>query len=150
MNPITVPGTLGSLNLLRDHVVSAAQAAQLDERSAFRLALAVDEIATNAIVHGYSEAGQNGSLTLWWELTPDLLTLFLEDTGVAYDPQQVALPANLDQPLEQRDVGGLGIYFSRRSVDEFRYERIADRNRNIFVMNRIQHAKNLTDLDQST
>ena len=59
-------------------------------------------------------------------------------------------PRILNQPLEQRDVGGLGIYFSRRSVDEFRYERIADRNRNIFVMNRIQHAKNLTDLDQST
>jgi anti-sigma regulatory factor (Ser/Thr protein kinase) len=35
-----------------------------------------------------------------------------------------------------RDIGGLGIYLAVNSIDEFRFERVNNRNRNIFVMYR--------------
>ena len=41
---------------------------------------------------------------------------------------------NLEAPLEERDVGGLGIFLARKNVDEFRYTYTDGRNRNTFVI----------------
>ena len=42
---------------------------------------------------------------------------------------------DLDQPLEERDLGGLGIFLALQGVDRFDYQRCDDRNRNILAMN---------------
>jgi serine/threonine-protein kinase RsbW len=129
----TVPATLDSLEAVAEFVMAAAAAAGLDKRVSYRLRLAVDEIATNIIVHGYVEAGLQGALELCADIDDRTLTLSIEDTGVAFDPRQAAVPET-DLPLEQRPIGGLGVYLAMRSVDEFLYERVGDRNRTIFKL----------------
>ena len=57
MDSMVVPGVLDSLSAIGRYVLGAAWAAGLDKRAAYRLRLAVDEIATNAVLHGYQEAG---------------------------------------------------------------------------------------------
>jgi serine/threonine-protein kinase RsbW len=42
----------------------------------------------------------------------------------------------LDLPLEEREIGGLGVMLAREGVDDFRYERIDGRNRTMIVVNR--------------
>jgi serine/threonine-protein kinase RsbW len=135
MEPLTVPGNLSSLSLIADYVMSAAKLAGLDKKSAYRLRLAIDEVATNIIVHGYEEAEISGNLDIHTTLDGKSLTLFVEDTGDPFDPTKAALPDNLDQPLENRTLGGLGVYLTLQGVDRFIYERIGDHNRNIFIMN---------------
>jgi anti-sigma regulatory factor (Ser/Thr protein kinase) len=114
-------------------VTAAAASAGLDKRATYHLRLAVDEIATNIIVHGYAEAGLQGKLELSADVNDRTLTIAIEDTGVTFDPRQVAAP-DTGLPLEQRSIGGLGVYLAIRSVDEFLYERIGDRNRTMFRM----------------
>jgi serine/threonine-protein kinase RsbW len=133
MKSSAVPATLDSLGAVAEFVMAAAAAAGLDKRVSYRLRLAVDEIATNIIVHGYVEAGLQGALELCADIDDRTLTLSIEDTGVAFDPRQAAVPET-DLPLEQRPIGGLGVYLAMRGVDEFLYERIGDRNRTIFKM----------------
>jgi len=133
MKRSTVSATLDSLEAVAEFVMAAAAAAGLDKRESYRLRLAVDEIATNIIVHGYVEAGLQGALELCADIDERTLTLSIEDTGVAFDPRQAAVPET-DLPLEQRPIGGLGVYLAMRSVDEFLYERVGDRNRTIFKL----------------
>jgi len=133
MKSSAVPATLDSLGAVAEFVMAAAAAAGLDKRASYRLRLAVDEIATNIIVHGYVEAGLQGALELCADSDERTLTLSIEDTGVAFDPRQAAVPET-DLPLEQRPIGGLGVYLAMRSVDEFLYERVGDRNRTIFKL----------------
>ena len=64
MEDLSVPGTLDSLAVIREYVKAAADEAGLDGRRAYRLQLAVDEIATNIVNHGYSEAGITGSVRI--------------------------------------------------------------------------------------
>ena len=64
MKPITVPGTLASLSLIRDYARAAAAEAGLDKKRTYRLELAVDEIATNIVNHGYQEAGLTGDVVV--------------------------------------------------------------------------------------
>jgi anti-sigma regulatory factor (Ser/Thr protein kinase) len=136
MKPLTVPGALESLGPISEYVMAAAGEAGLDTRSSYRLRLAVDEIATNIIVHGYDEAGLDGDLDIWADIDEHALKISLEDSGAAYDPSRRPLPDDLHLPPEQRNIGGLGVFLALQGVDTFRYERIGSRNRNIFIMNR--------------
>jgi serine/threonine-protein kinase RsbW len=133
MNPMTVPATLDSLGAIADYVMAAATSAGLDKRASYSLRLAVDEIVTNIIVHGYADAGLQGTLELSADIDDRTLKVTIEDSGVAYDPHQAPVP-DTSLPLEERPIGGLGVYLALKSVDEFLYERVGDRNRSTFKM----------------
>jgi serine/threonine-protein kinase RsbW len=136
MEPLTVAGTLESLSAIRAYVMAACASAGLDRKTAYRLSLAVDEIATNSVVYGYVPSKRDGDLRIIADIDTDTLRVTLEDSAPAYDPMQAPRPAALDIPLEQRQIGGLGIYLALRGVDHFAYERKGDLNRNIFIMKR--------------
>jgi anti-sigma regulatory factor (Ser/Thr protein kinase) len=95
----------------------------------------VDEIATNIINYGYKGA-PGSTLELRSEIDESTLTITIEDSAPAYDPQQRDTPETLDLPMEERPIGGLGVFLAITGVDQFRYERVGDKNRTIFIMNR--------------
>ena len=136
MDLLTLPATLDALGAIGSYVRDAAERAGLDRQAAYNLRLAVDEIATNIIVHGYEEAGLTGEIVMQGEIAANGVTITLEDSGIPFDPLSRELPSDEDlaRPLEEREPGGLGIFLVVKGVDEFRYERAGDRNRNIFVM----------------
>jgi anti-sigma regulatory factor (Ser/Thr protein kinase) len=138
MKSLCLPASLDSLEPLGKYVVAAATEAGLDTRGAYNLRLAVDEIATNIITHGYEESGLTGEINVSGVLTDSALTIVLEDSGVPFDPLSQALPDEeyLMLPLEERDIGGLGIFLVLKGVDTFNYEHVDGRNRNIFIMKR--------------
>jgi anti-sigma regulatory factor (Ser/Thr protein kinase) len=135
MEHLTVSGTLDSLGAIAQYVMAVAAATDLDKKTSYNLRLAVDEIATNIIIHGYEEAGREGVLDLQAVVDDQSLTISIEDTGVPYDPTEKPNPDDLDLPIEQRKMGGLGVYLAIHGVDKFIYERVGDRNHNIFVVN---------------
>jgi len=136
MKPLTVPGQLESLSAIAQYVLEAATAAGLEKKAAYRLRLAVDEVATNIITYGYDEAGLEANITVHAEIDDRTLKVTLEDHAQPFDPLQHNEPADLELPLEVRQIGGLGIYLAIRGVDKFIYEYVDGCNRNMFVMNR--------------
>ena len=138
MEPLTLPGTLDSLDDIRQYVRAAAAAAGLPKKPAYRLQLAVDEIAANSVIHGYDEAGLQGVLRVQARLDDHTLTIILEDEGRAFDPRNAPPPDHKDLPIEERPIGGLGVYLTLKGVDEFQYERAGTWNRCIFIMQRNQ------------
>jgi anti-sigma regulatory factor (Ser/Thr protein kinase) len=131
-----MPGTLESLEAISDYAERAAAAADLDQKATYKLRLAVDEIATNIVVHGYQEAGLEGPIDIWAEMDDTDLRITLEDKATPFDPRQAPPPKGMDLPIDKRDIGGLGVFLAMRSVDELIFERIGDRNRNTFIMHR--------------
>jgi anti-sigma regulatory factor (Ser/Thr protein kinase) len=134
MEPLTVAGTLTSLGAIAQYVIKVATAAGLDKKASYKLRLAVDEIATNIIIHGYQEAGRSGVLVCQATFNEQCLTISIEDTGIPYDPTKSPQPDDLHKPLEQRRIGGLGLYLANQGVDQLLYERVGDYNRNILVL----------------
>jgi anti-sigma regulatory factor (Ser/Thr protein kinase) len=133
---LTVPGHLDSLKDIAAYVMKAAAEAGLDKKVAYRLRLAVDEIATNIITHGYDEAGLAGEIVMHSGIDDETLTIHLEDTGIVYEPQLDETPDDVNLPLEERKIGGLGVYLAARNVDQLFYERFGKRNRHSFVVRR--------------
>jgi anti-sigma regulatory factor (Ser/Thr protein kinase) len=136
MQPLLVPGTLDSLSAIGQYVNAAALAAGLEKKVAYRLRLAVDEIATNIIIHGYEEAGQSGDVLVISEMDEKSLTITLEDTSAPFDPRNIGRPEHIDKPAHERPIGGLGVYLTFQNVDKYDYEYLNNRNRNIFIVKR--------------
>lgn len=142
MEILSVPGVIDSLDEIAKYVIAASAEAEIEKKAAYNLRLAVDEIATNIILHGYQEAGYEGTVEIGAIITPESLTIFLEDTGIPYDPTKKLLPKedDLNKPLAERPIGGLGVYLAVKGVDKFSYEWENGRNRNIFMVKRKNEA----------
>lgn len=134
MSTLTVPVALDSLSAIASFVLAAAADAGLNRHASYGLRLAVDELATNVIVHGHAR----GTIELKAELDEKTLTVVMEDEGVPFDPSQAAPPNDLHLPAEQRQLGGLGIHLVRKRVDSYCYARVGARNRNTLMMKRQQ------------
>lgn len=136
MESKSFPGNVDSLDSLREYVGELSQRAGLGKKPTYALKLAVDEIATNIILYGYQEAGLDADFTVLSEITDQRLVVVLEDIAAPFDPLGKELPNSDDlaKSLEDREIGGLGIYLTVNGVDEFSYEYADGKNRNKFVM----------------
>ena len=137
MESNTFPGTLDSLDDIRQLVKEKAQAANLSKKAAYNLMLALDEIVTNIVLYGYEQAGKEGVVEVMTEQTEGQLKIIVEDDATPFDPLQRDLPdeSEFSKPLEERSIGGMGIFLTINGVDSFQYEYVNNRNRNIFIMN---------------
>ncbi len=68
-------------------------------------------------------------------LQPSTLTILLTDTSQEYDPYGKKDPDNLDKPISERPIGGLGVFLAVRGVDDFHYEYTDGQNFHTFVVN---------------
>jgi serine/threonine-protein kinase RsbW len=116
MESLTLPAKLESLEPISAFVLAAAHAAGLDDHACWQVSLAVDEAATNIIQYAYP-AGHEGTITIETELSAQALTMRLRDSGRGFDPNDVP-PPDMQSPLEQRQVGGLGLYLMHQLMDE--------------------------------
>jgi anti-sigma regulatory factor (Ser/Thr protein kinase) len=141
MPTLTLPGELASLDAIGDFVIEQARLAGLGKHATYQLQLAVDELATNSITYGYQNNGLSGDVVISADLDDHALTVVLEDCAPPFDPLQQDMEQveeHFDKPLDDRPIGGLGIFFVRKAVDDFRYERRDDRNRNILTVYRTE------------
>lgn len=120
---LTVSSSLESLGKISEFIASSARAAGLDDRAVWEVQLAVDEAATNIILHAYGEHNREGPLTILTHLNNDEFVVSLKDRGVPFDPNSVPDP-DLTSPIEERSAGGLGIFLMRTLMDrvEFNFD----------------------------
>ena len=91
------------------------------------LQLSLEEVVTNVIVHGYQKTG-NKMVHVRLTAGPGELIAEVEDDAPAFDPLARAVP-DLDAPLEERPIGGLGIHLVKNLMDNVAYQRDGNRNR---------------------
>jgi serine/threonine-protein kinase RsbW len=112
---------VSDLQAIRQFVKQKALALGLDADDIYDLALAVTEAVTNIILHGYSESP--GPITLTIESREQAVVVQIQDRAAHFDPLRISKP-DLTTPLEQRGLGGLGIYLMQNGVDQVKYEAI--------------------------
>ncbi len=99
----------------------------LPETIVDNVALAIDELVSNIIQHGLPP-GSRETISLRVALAAGALTLEISDPGRPFDPLREVPAPDLDSPLEQRRIGGLGVHLVRSLMDKVSYRRRAGRN----------------------
>lgn len=91
------------------------------------LELSADEAVTNVISYAYPE-GAPGLVRLTLQRDHDEVSLTIEDQGRPFDESGVAQP-DLDALLEDRKIGGLGVFLMHKMMDRVESTRKGDSNR---------------------
>jgi len=92
--------------------------------------LMADELAANVCHYAYP--GGEGDYEVEVAFEGDLCTFRLIDWGIPFDPTQLKDP-DVTASVEDRKIGGLGIFFVKKSSERFEYRRDGDRNEVVFV-----------------
>ena len=103
----------------------------IHEEFLYDVQLAVDEACTNIISHGYADLDP-GSIILDLDIDPDKLIVTLTDFGHSFEPSSAPIP-DIDAPIEERELGGFGLFFIQQSVDEMDYQVTEDGNKMILT-----------------
>jgi sigma-B regulation protein RsbU (phosphoserine phosphatase) len=108
-----------SLDEIRSYVGQAARNANLNDKAVYAIQLAVDEACTNIIDYAYGGESDK-EIKLDCEITADALLITIQDEGKPFDVSDVATP-DVDLPLSERQVGGLGIFLINNLMDDVRH-----------------------------
>ena len=111
---LRVPADVRQLALIRRFVEEQSQALSVEQSAVYDLVLAVNEMATNIIVHGYR--GQAGEIEISMRQDGDAVEIRLRDQAPAFDPTGARAP-DTTAPLHQRPLGGMGIHVTRQMMD---------------------------------
>jgi serine/threonine-protein kinase RsbW len=115
---LRLPAELKNLAVIRQFLEEAGRQLQSSDRALDDLTLAVDEMATNIILHGYGD--QPGEIELEVTREAAALVVYLRDQAPVFDPTSLPDP-DITLPLDQRPIGGLGVFLARKRVDSLKH-----------------------------
>lgn len=102
--------------------------------------LVLEEVVTNSISYGFEDKALH-LIDVTLELDDSELKIVVRDDGRSFNPLE-APPPDLDKPLEEREIGGLGIYLIKKFMDEVSYQR--EGSSNILTMKKYLMTSNET------
>jgi serine/threonine-protein kinase RsbW len=123
--------TIGTVDQLPVTVAFLHQAWRdggLPEDAAFPFDLALDEVFMNVVRYASGPDGTPSGVTITLRQEEAIVTLVIEDDGPAFDPLSVPEP-DVTASVEERPIGGLGVFLVRQLMDDVTYARVHDRNR---------------------
>ena len=117
---ITLAAELASLLAFRSFIGEACQEAKIDDETCYDIKLAVDEACTNIIEHGYADM-EPGSIVLSLQYGVRQIVVRLTDFGRPFEPSEPPTP-DVEAAFESGTLGGFGLYFMYRSMDNISYD----------------------------
>lgn len=115
----TYPADFAQLDAIRDFVGEAATQAGFSSQEIYAVQLATDEACSNVIEHAYKNM-RGGDIEITCDVRPGEVKIVIHDHGLKFDMGKVKKP-NLSKRLEDREVGGLGVYFIYKLMDEVEF-----------------------------
>ena len=122
------PQLAAALGTLAQTIEQFAAKHSIGGEITFRLNLVLDELVTNSVNYALPQV-EEPELRVRLLHTPEGVVAQLEDNGAAFDPFQDAPVPATDQALDDRPIGGLGVFFVTQFTDSASYERNAGVNR---------------------
>jgi serine/threonine-protein kinase RsbW len=124
---LVVPNQLAELVTIAQFLEELPANWELSGPLVMTLQLVVEEAFTNVVQYAYNDE-QLHHIELEVQLENNVLRLVIQDDGVPYDPTVKQDPDTL-LSVDERQIGGLGIFLIKQMMDRVAYERTGDKNR---------------------
>ena len=121
MKELTINATVENIPEVTAFVEEQLEALDCPIKAQMQIAIAIDELFSNIAKYAYNP--DVGPATVRVEVAEDPMAVIITfiDNGVPYDPLATQDP-DITLSAEERDIGGLGIYMVKKSMDEVTYE----------------------------
>lgn len=89
-------------------------------KTQMEIAVAAEEVFVNIASYAYAPGTGIATVCIEIDDDPPVATIAFSDSGVPFDPLKKADP-NVTLPAEEREIGGLGIFMTRKFMDNVTY-----------------------------
>ena len=121
MEKITVEATLENLQTVIDFATERLEARDCSMKVVMQMELVIEEIFVNIASYAYNPEIGSATFCIEFEENPDAVLMTFIDGGKPYNPLEQDEP-DTTLAIEERDIGGLGIFLVKKNVDEISYE----------------------------
>ena len=127
MEQLTIEATVENLQTVIDFVTERLEARDCPMKTSMQMELVIEEIFVNVSSYAYAPASGDVTICLDFTENPAGVEMIFIDGGKPYNPLERDDPdTTLD--INERDVGGLGIFLVKKNVDEISYEYAEGKN----------------------
>ena len=123
---LTLINKVSEITRLNAFVKSATSALNMENALANQIKLAVEEAVTNVIDYAYPNDTE-GNIGITIEADESRIRFILTDSGAEFDPTSVS-KADTTLSVDERPIGGLGVFLVRNLMDSINYERTNGKN----------------------
>lgn len=124
---LDIGNSLDEIPGLADWVEAFGEDHDLPPKLVFQLNLALEELVTNIVCHAYADDLPH-RIKVSLALEDGAVAAEIEDDGRPFDPFAEAPVPDLEQALDDRPIGGLGVHLIRSFMAEVGYRRDGERN----------------------
>jgi anti-sigma regulatory factor (Ser/Thr protein kinase) len=117
---IRIGNSIAEVSSALDESMSWLGQFEVSAKAQYFVRLAIEELATNWIKYGCSETKEH-LMTFDLRHTAERMILKVTDNGALFNPLDAPIPST-DLPLEERELGGIGILLLRKMADQMSYE----------------------------
>ena len=121
MKEMTITATVENIEKVTDFVNEQLEAIGCPMKAQIQIDVAIDELFGNIAHYAYNP--ETGPATVRVEVTeaPVSVIVTFIDHGIPYDPLKKDDP-DITLSAEDREIGGLGIFMVKKTMDEITYE----------------------------
>ena len=136
IGPDSEASNADNLQLIHGTVDELSQREEWPESLTFKVNLVLEEVGLNVLSYGGGDGDRRPELEIVLTSEEDSLTIEVSDDGYPFDPLHDAVEPDVHAGLDERPVGGLGVYLVRTLMDHLSYERADGKNRLTMVAKR--------------
>ena len=118
---IEVAASLDNLQQVLSFLEEKLEAAECPMKVLMQITVAAEEIFVNIANYAYAPNTGMATVCLTISESPRAASITFRDSGMPFDPLAKEDP-DVTLPAEERQIGGLGIYMTKKAMDEMRYE----------------------------
>ena len=127
MQELTIAARVENLDKVTDFVRETLAVVECPTKLLMQIDLVVEEIFVNVASYAYPEGAGDVTIQSEVEKAPAAITLKFIDGGIPYNPLKND-PPDLNLPVEEKKIGGLGIYLVKEMADEIFYDYFEGKN----------------------
>lgn len=127
MKEWTFDAKIESITALTELIDMELEALDCGIRAQTQIDVAVDEVFTNIASYAYAADGGRAAVRFEFDEASRVVSITFEDAGMPFNPMERADP-DVTLSLEEREIGGLGIFLVKKTMDAVEYRREGDKN----------------------
>lgn len=127
MKSITVEATIQNVETVTEFVNAVLEENDCPVKVQMQIDVVIDEIFGNIAYYAYGDGSGNATVQIEIEKNPPGIVLTFIDQGIPYNPLENKEP-DITLDIEEREIGGLGIFLVKKTMDALSYEYVDGQN----------------------
>lgn len=122
MNKIVINSERKNIDRVIEPIATALESVEAPHKAIYQVRLSLEELCSNIVNYAYEDKKGKIKVSYYIDKNNKSIRIVIRDNGKEFNPLTKEDP-KLTGSVQERKIGGLGIYIVKKSVDEIKYQR---------------------------